>query len=416
MDFVAASLVPCVRPCSARAVKARDKAANAELCCDKGGPSCSSSQAIAIAWGPLHRTAGISLLSATPTASLFPLHRQQHPSRLHHSTRPPLCTFTCTFTCTSTSPTAAPARLASVRPVQPHLCIRRTTGVLPAQRPASCTPAQTSVGAGVQSSLSNDLSHGPLEPYHARPPLLRSQSSFWTSHDPPPTMAPAPSADASSAPLADYFFISGIESSQVYDERAQPNGSSIVTSPLAAPPVDETIEEDRALETDSIRPTSQEGLPNRGDSCRRRSGRLSEHRTSVGTVIGADAKHSASNRSSTTIKGVPLVGGSGLSEQDFENALRKFASERDNFLEEIQFTAGVAQQNRPTPTRGRPRPQRVQPPANDEGVGSSRSGVGSLRRRISTMQSSLKRQSSVARCKYDISIMLVRPFLSGSGY
>jgi len=209
-------------------------------------------------------------------------------------------------------------------------------------------------------------------------------------------MAPAPSADASSAPLADYFFISGIESSQVYDERTQPNGSSIVTAPLAAPPVDETIEEDRALETDSIRPTSQEGVPN-GDSNRRRSAHLSEHRTSVGTLIGSDAKQSASNRSSTTIKGVQLVGGSGLSEQDFENALRKFASERDNFLEEIQFTAGVAQQNRPTPTRPRPRPQRVQQAANDEGGGNLRSGVGSIRRRISTMQSSLKRQSSVAR-------------------
>jgi hypothetical protein len=212
-------------------------------------------------------------------------------------------------------------------------------------------------------------------------------------------MAPASSADASSAPLADYFFISGIESSQVYDERAQQNGISIVTSPLAAPPVDETIEEDRALETDSIRPASQEGLPN-GDSGRRRSARYSEHRTSVGTIIGSDAKQSASNRSSTTIKGVQLLG-DGLSEQDFEKALRKFASERDTFLEEIQFTAGVAQQNRPTPARPRPRPQRVQQANNEEGVG-IRSGVGSIRRRISTMQSSLKRQSSVARCKWNL--------------
>jgi hypothetical protein len=211
-------------------------------------------------------------------------------------------------------------------------------------------------------------------------------------------MAPAPSADASSAPLADYFFICGIESSQVYDERAQTNGSSSATSPLASPPVDETIEEDRALETDSIRPTSQEGIPNgNGDGSRRRSGRLSEHRTSVGTVIGSDAKQTASNRSSATIKGVQLLG-PGLSEQDFENALRKFASERDNFLEEIQFTAGVAQQNRPTPTRPRPRPQRVQQAGNDE-AGNLRSGVGSIRRRISTMQSSMKRQSSVARCE-----------------
>lgn len=219
-------------------------------------------------------------------------------------------------------------------------------------------------------------------------------------------MAPAPTADASSAPLADYFFISGIESSQVYDERAQPNGINSVTSPLASGPLDETIEEDRVFETDSIRPTSQEGVPN-GNSdgyWRRSGGRMSEHRTSVGTIIGpgSDAKQSASNRSSTTIKGVQMVGGSGLSEQDFENALRKFASERDTFLEEIQFTAGVAQQNRTTPARSRPRPQRVQQTGNEDGAGNLRSSVGSIRRRISTMQSSLKRQSSVARqCEWD---------------
>lgn len=202
------------------------------------------------------------------------------------------------------------------------------------------------------------------------------------------------SADASSTPLADYFFISGIESSQVYDERNQP--ISIVTSPLAQLPVGETIEEDRALETDSIRPKSQEGLSN-GDSTRRRSAnRLSENRQSVGTITGLDSKQTASNRSSATIKGLQ-IGGSGLSDVDFEVALRKFASERDSFLEEIQFTAGVAQQNRPTPTRPRPRPQRVAQGNNDDGVGNLRSGVGSIRRRISTMQSSLKRQSSVAR-------------------
>jgi hypothetical protein len=215
-------------------------------------------------------------------------------------------------------------------------------------------------------------------------------------------MAPVSSAEGSSAPLADYFFISGIESSQVYDERLQP---SSVVSPLASPPVDETIEEDRALETDSIRPTSQDGLPNGGSMGRRSGQRLSEHRQSVGTITGVDCtpKVTASNRSSATIKGLNNIGGSGLSDVDFENALRKFASERDTFLEEIQFTAGVAQQSRQTPTRPRPRPPRVSqtPQGNGEdGIANLRSGVGSIRRRLSTMQSSLKRQSSTARqCK-----------------
>ncbi|KAF2117689.1 dDENN domain-containing protein [Lophiotrema nucula] len=207
-------------------------------------------------------------------------------------------------------------------------------------------------------------------------------------------MAPISSADASSAPLADYFFICGIESSQVYDERAQPVGLS---SPLSSPPpvdVDETIEEDRALETDSIRPKSQEGLSN-GDGTKRKSARLSfDHRNSISTIIGPDSKLTASNRSSATIKGIQQPGEPGLSDADFEVALRKFASERDTFLEDLQFTAGVAQQNRPTnATRPpRPRPQRVQ----HEEVGNLRSGVGSIRRRLSTM-SSLKRQPSTAR-------------------
>jgi hypothetical protein len=214
-------------------------------------------------------------------------------------------------------------------------------------------------------------------------------------------MAPVSSTEGSNAPLADYFFISGIESSQVYDERLQPNG---IVSPLASPPVDETIEEDRALETDSIRPTSQDGLSN-GGSTRRRSGqRLSENRLSVGTITGLDSKSTltASNRSSSvTVKGLSV--GGGLSDVDFENALRKFASERDTFLEEIQFTAGVAQQSRQTPTRPRPRPPRVsQAPSinGEDGIANLRSGVGSIRRRLSTMQSSLKRQPSTARqCK-----------------
>lgn len=216
-------------------------------------------------------------------------------------------------------------------------------------------------------------------------------------------MAPAPPPSDVTPPLADYFFISGIESSQVYDERSQPKPTSLTTIPspgLSSPTpldVDETIEEDRALETDSIRPKSQDGLSLiNGDTSTRSSARLSsEHRKSTGTIVGSDSKQTASNRSSTTIKGVSL-GAPGLSDQDFENALRKFASERDTFLEEIQFTAGIAQQNRATPSKpARPRPQRIQQQQED-GVGNLRSGVGSIRRRISTMQSSLKRTSSVA--------------------
>lgn len=212
-------------------------------------------------------------------------------------------------------------------------------------------------------------------------------------------MAPAHLApDAGlTTPLADYFFIAGIESSQVTEEKVHPNG-------LASPPpepVDETIEENEVLETDAnVLPKSGEGL-NGYESPKRRSNRFSfEARKSISSILGSESK-TASNRSSATIKAVPSeiaeeVGGSGLSDADFEVALKKFASERDSFLEEIQFSAGVIPQP-PSKPKQRPKTQRII--SDDSQGGGLMTGVGSIRRRLSTM-SSLKKQPSVMRqCK-----------------
>ncbi|KAF1987997.1 DENN-domain-containing protein [Aulographum hederae CBS 113979] len=203
-------------------------------------------------------------------------------------------------------------------------------------------------------------------------------------------MAPiptSPSVDASAVPLADYFFISGIESTQVYDEKTQNNGT---TSPAGA--LDDTIEEDRALEVDEPpRPKSTEFSPDNG--AKRRSSRLSyDPRKSTGSFIAlAETKTSDSNRSSATIKGIQ-INGTELTEADFEKALRKFAEERETFLEDIQFSAGAVVTPASRTPRPRPKTQRIV----SEDVGSLRSGVGTLRRRISTM-SSMKRQPSVVR-------------------
>ncbi|KAK5002028.1 hypothetical protein LTR28_011918, partial [Elasticomyces elasticus] len=198
-------------------------------------------------------------------------------------------------------------------------------------------------------------------------------------------MAPAAPLDVSSAPLADYFFISGIESSQVFDERA---------SGVVPPPVSTTIEEDKALNTEATRRPGTPGSSPNADSAKRRSRYSFETRKSIGSIIGLDIKASASNRSSTTIKGVQ-VGGSGLSDADFDQALRRFALERDSFLDEIQFAAGAMTQDKARPMRARPRTLRV---TNNEEAPSSgaKGGVGSLRRRLSTMNST-KRQASTAR-------------------
>ncbi|KAJ9642354.1 hypothetical protein H2199_004734 [Coniosporium tulheliwenetii] len=196
-------------------------------------------------------------------------------------------------------------------------------------------------------------------------------------------MSPIPTpAELSNVPLADYFFISGIESSQVFEERPQANG-------IAPPTVDATIEEDKALETDiAARPKSSgelswtEGTP-------RKTRRSCDPRSSISTILSPEHSASASNRSSATIRGIQ-VESAPLSDEDFEHALRKFASERDSFLEEIHFSAGTL----PQPNRPKPR-QKAQRIVNDDPA-PARTGVGSLRRRISTM-SVLKRQPSLAR-------------------
>lgn len=213
-------------------------------------------------------------------------------------------------------------------------------------------------------------------------------------------MAPAPApanADASSVPLADHFFIAGIESTQIYDERLHR-----VSSP---PPVEETIDEDVALETDTIRELSirpETPASPGADGTPRRSQRYSwEARKSIGSVIGPiDFKPTPSNRSSATIKGVQVDTTPGLSDEDFEQALKKFASERDTFLEEIQVQAGAVVP--PKPTKPRPKTMRISQPDETSspapgartGLGS---GIGSIRRRISTMNRPRRQPSTASR-------------------
>lgn len=210
--------------------------------------------------------------------------------------------------------------------------------------------------------------------------------------------------DQSSAPLADYFFIAGIESSQIFDEK--------LAAALAAStaPVEDTIEEHSILDTtNNGRPISSEGL-NGVETPKRRSRLSYEARKSVSSMLGSGT---ASNRSSATIrainftdpfnsesKGLQLtdlggpvgpIGGSGLSDEDFDTALKKFANERESFIEEIHFSAGTLPELNSKPKRS----AKTQKIVNEDG-GGLRSGVGSLRRRISTMNS-LKRQPSVMR-------------------
>lgn len=133
-----------------------------------------------------------------------------------------------------------------------------------------------------------------------------------------------------------------------------------------------------------------------------RLSRLSdEARLSVASIsVTSEGKGTDSNRSSATIRAVQVNGHSsiGLNDVDFDRALRKFTSERDSFLTDLNFTAGAVVPNRPKP---RPKTQKIV----GEDASTLKSGVGSLRQRISFRDlNSVKRQPSLARqCRYTFS-------------
>ena len=164
------------------------------------------------------------------------------------------------------------------------------------------------------------------------------------------------------------------------------------TDVAPTPPVEPTIEEDRAAEAEGDSPDLKGSTPKRG-SYQRLSHLSDEARLSITSLsLSPEGKGTESNRSSTTIKG-PQINGNGrlLSDTDFEHALKKFASQRDSFLSDLTLSAGAVVPNRP---KARPKTQKV---VNEDGAG-LKSAVGSIRRRISFRDmNSMKRQSSVKR-------------------
>lgn len=164
-------------------------------------------------------------------------------------------------------------------------------------------------------------------------------------------------------------------------------------------PVEPTIEEDRAAEAECDSRDPKGATPKKGkrNSYQRLSNLSDEARLSITSLsLSPERKGTDSNRSSTTIK-APQINGNGrmLNDTDFENALRKFASQRDSFLSDLTLSAGAVVPNRP---KARPKTQKI---VNEEAAG-LKSGVGSIRRRISFRDmNSMKRQSSIKRqCRY----------------
>ncbi|KAJ9482355.1 hypothetical protein VN97_g11071 [Penicillium thymicola] len=209
------------------------------------------------------------------------------------------------------------------------------------------------------------------------------------------------SSTSEGAPLADYFWIAGVDGTEILDtfqrlgEDYRANGAA---SP--GPALADTIQEDADAEEEHnpdgvSRPNSMlfAGAGHRGSAQR-----LSTFsKTSEGTNGAGTGNNS--NRSSMTVKGgasPPLRASALFSEDfDFDSALFKFANERESFLTDLSLSAGAITPN--TRPRSRVRTQKiVSEDAPTPGGNLLRSGIGSVRRSFRDMNS-MKRQPSIAR-------------------
>lgn len=215
-------------------------------------------------------------------------------------------------------------------------------------------------------------------------------------------MAPTPSAESPPSPLADFFWIAGVDGPEILDIFSK-LGEEYHANHTQSMPVTDTIQEDADAE-EAAHPRSGPSQP----SSKRNSYQLlpkpsDETRLSYRSMGSAETP---SNRSSMTIKGSQSPNGlSFLSDGDFDKALIKFAAERDSFLSDLSLSAGaVVSSNRPKP---RPKTQKIVA----EEVNPLKSSIGSVRRHMSFRDmNSMKRQPSLARqgecCTYILSCAL----------
>lgn len=193
--------------------------------------------------------------------------------------------------------------------------------------------------------------------------------------------------DPSSAPLADYFWIAGIENITYAD---------LPTSPTSAAPLgtnghtsfaeESTIVEGSEDENSDGEPVLGSTAPRGGarhsrNSSFNRLSRLSmDARNSIQNLENLDLNGSTkSARSSMTVRAVPSngtgekdKGAGGLSDFDFDRALVKFANERESFLDDLSFSAGTVLHSRPPMTA---RAERLRVEDAETGYGNS-GGMG----------------------------------------
>jgi hypothetical protein len=228
--------------------------------------------------------------------------------------------------------------------------------------------------------------------------------------------------DTTSAPLADYFWIAGVDSLSYSDPISWSQNTPLTSNIPAGPPppgFDATIEEGESEgETAANSRSSKENRTaraqarhSRQNSWNRLSRITNDSRNSIGAIDDLE-NTTQSNRSSITIKGVPLsngtngntngTGGGALGDFDFDSALVKFANEREHFLDDLSFAAGAPPQ-RPTPF-ATPRSQQAKGAEGANALSSKRNQLksvgGSIRRRISFRDmNSMRRQPTTTQAK-----------------
>ncbi|CAK7203218.1 hypothetical protein SEUCBS139899_005949 [Sporothrix eucalyptigena] len=218
---------------------------------------------------------------------------------------------------------------------------------------------------------------------------------------------------SASTPLADYFWIAGVESISYQDPPQPPQPQQ----------VEETIDEHGEPEpAEASRNSVASRTPNRHSrqSSANRLSKLSlEKRFSTHTLEDLDDT-TRSNRSSTTIK-APLqptvsassaatatqenssncgisAGSASRTEFDFDQMLVKFAVERENFLEDLSFSAGAKLHSRPPMIS--PRAEKIRAEESEpSGRRSPLRGIkGSIRRKLSFRDmNSVRKTSNTAR-------------------
>ncbi|KAL4963244.1 dDENN domain protein [Aspergillus stella-maris] len=215
-------------------------------------------------------------------------------------------------------------------------------------------------------------------------------------------------AENSSTPLADYFWIAGVDGSEVLETfRKLGDEYRMASATSPGPAFTDTIEED--ADAEEAHDTPFDGMVSRTNSVigpRSSYQRLSFRSEDSDPNVNSNTNGTHSNRSSMTIKGNSQGGGGGapsprasqflgLEDFDFDKALVKFASERESFLSDLSLSAGaITPQSRP---RSRLRTQKITSEESQQ-PGLLRSSIGSVRRHMSFRDThSMKRQPPVNR-------------------